>query len=153
MFTGFAGYELGEDHTLDIYNITSNAWSTVIPHPDAEHGFPGPRSVHGLVGFRSAKRPAAVALLYHGERDASTLGHAGAGTFWSDVWLLEVAGDGPSDLAWRYVPIDGDGPEARGWFPSASWVDLEGKTKVVMQGGLLSSNERSDELWLLDVDE
>ena len=41
----------------------------------------------------------------------------------------------------------GKSPEGRGWFPSAGFQDEAGETKVVMFGGLLSSNQRSDELW------
>ena len=105
--------------------------------------------MHGFVGFNSKKFPSAVALLYHGERDASTLGHAGAGTFWSDVWLLRHNG---RNFSWQFIPVEGDGPEGRGWFPSASVLDAEGNTQAIIQGGLLSSNDRSDELWLLSID-
>jgi hypothetical protein len=147
---GFAGYELGADHTLDIYTISTNTWRTVLPTPDSVHGYPGPRSVHGFVPFQSKSNPAAIALVYHGERDASTLGHAGAGTFWDDIWLLEHK-DG--NLSWKRVdiPEGAQKPEGRGWFPSASYVDEHGNTKVAMFGGLLSSNERNDELWMLEV--
>ena len=135
---------------LDIYTISTDTWRTVIPSPDPTQGYPGPRSVHGFVPFQSKLNPAAVALLYHGERDASTLGHAGAGTFWDDIWLLEHKG---GNLSWKKVEITEDrtNPEGRGWIPSASYVDEHGETKVVMFGGLLSSNERSDELWVLEV--
>ena len=104
--------------------------------------------MHGFIGFKSRKLPLGVALLYHGERDASSLGHAGAGTFWSDVWILNHDG---KKFAWQFVPVEGEGPEGRGWFPPASLTDSEGNTQAVLQGGLLSSNERSDELWLLDI--
>jgi hypothetical protein len=151
---GFAGYELGADHTLDIYTISTNTWRTVLPSPDSTHGYPGARSVHGFVPFQSKSNPAAIALLYHGERDASSLGHAGAGTFWDDLWLLEYHKSKDGNLSWKKVDIaeDSKKPEARGWIPSASYVDEHGETKVVMFGGLLSSNERSDELWLLEIE-
>ena len=42
-------------------------------------------------------------------------------------------------------------PEPRGWFPSASYVS-GGKTRIVLTGGLLSSNERSGEVWIGDVE-
>ena len=147
---GFAGHELGSDNTLDIYDIRTDTWRTVVPSADPQHGRPGPRSVHGFVGFSSPKYPSAVALLYHGEREASKLGHAGAGAFWSDVWLLQETSTEPG-LEWKFVPVEGKGPEERGWFPAASFTK-DGVTKVVLQGGLLSSNGRSDELWLLEID-
>jgi hypothetical protein len=152
--TGFAGYELGADNTLDTYTIKTNTWNTVVPGPDPVHGSPGARSVYGLVPFQSKSNQAAIALLYHGERDASSLGHAGAGTFWDDVWLLEYHKSGEDrNLAWKKVDAaDGEKkPEGRGWFPSASFVDERGETQVAMFGGLLSSNERSDELWMLTI--
>ncbi|KAF8121613.1 hypothetical protein EV363DRAFT_1363413 [Boletus edulis] len=42
-------------------------------------------------------------------------------------------------------------PEPRGWFPPASYI-RDGKTRVALTGGLLSSNERSGEVWVRDVD-
>jgi len=154
-FAGFAGYELGADHTLDIYTISTDTWSTVLPEADPLHGYPGARSVHGLVRYQSKRNPAGIALLYYGEREASSLGHAGAGTFWDDVWVLEYhTSRGRGDLSWKRVDIAESGmkPKGRGWIPSASYVDEHGETKVVMFGGLLSSNERSDELWVLAVE-
>lgn len=152
-FQGFAGVELGSDHTLDIYYPSSNTWKTTTPSPSTSHGYPGPRSVHGFVPFSHPSYPNAVALLYHGEKEPSKDGHAGAGEFWDDVWLLQsVDGDGSDSLDWIYVSVEGLSPEGRGWFPSASFVDVEtGKTKAVLHGGLLSSNERSGELWVLEV--
>ncbi|KAF8415242.1 hypothetical protein L210DRAFT_3657757 [Boletus edulis BED1] len=41
-------------------------------------------------------------------------------------------------------------PEPRGWFPSASYI-RDGKPRVVLTGELLSSNERSGEVWVGDV--
>ena len=87
--------------------------------------------------------------------DLSCLDYSGAGTFWDDVWLLEhhQSGDSPG-LSWKKVDTTGGGksPEGRGWFPSASFQDEAGETKVVMFGGLLSSNQRSDELWILEFE-
>ena len=110
--------------------------------------------MHGLVGFNHPKWPSAIALMYLGEKAPSSQGHAGAGSFWDDVWLLQegkaTAENG--GLEWKYVPVEGTGPEGRGWFPSASYTDETGRTKVVSYGGLLTSNARSDELWLLEID-
>jgi hypothetical protein len=124
--------------------------------------------------------PGCVALLWHGEGDPSALGHAGAGAFWDDVWALQEAvpsgareaaagvGIEALSLAWRKVPVEqglvsetGEAsqnklvPEGRGWFQPAcveakELVGVEGDVPV-MFGGLLSSNERSGELWALEV--
>ncbi|KAH0828774.1 galactose oxidase [Lanmaoa asiatica] len=138
----------GAPPPLDIYTPSTDTWSTVYPVADPEHGFPGSRSVHGLVPFTAAP---AVALLYHGERDASSLGHAGAGVFWDDAWLL-LTTSSPSTLQWKKLRVTGDAaPDPRGWFAPASYVS-GGKTRIVLSGGLLSSNERSDQVWVGDVE-
>jgi hypothetical protein len=112
---GFAGVQLpqvseGSPPPLDIYTPSTDTWTTVYPAPDPEHGFPGPRSVHGLVPFSTGAHtntsgPVPIALLYHGERDASSLGHAGAGVFWDDAWLLLATST--SGLRWKKLRVDG----------------------------------------------
>lgn len=155
-YGGFSGSELPfEAGIIDVYVINTNQWHTIHPTPDPTHGSPGSRSVHGLVSFYSPSLPNTVAALYHGERDASSLGHAGAGTFWDDVWTLEKHGKGLLDgWAWSKVDVPGDQlkPEGRGWFPPAMWVDEHRKSRIILQGGLLSSNERSGELWQLEIE-
>ncbi|KAN0082438.1 hypothetical protein V8E55_008233 [Tylopilus felleus] len=145
---------------LDIYTPSSDAWSAVYPAPDPEHGCPGARSVHGLVPFTSTTQAntsvsVPVALLYHGERNASSIGHAGAGVFWDDVWLLVVtstSNPSTSGLQWKKLRVDGNpAPGPREWFPSASYV-RDGKTRIVLAEGLLSSNERSGEIWVGEVE-
>lgn len=129
----------------------SDIWETITPSPDSTHGFPGPRSVHGFVPFASkTMNPDAIALLYHGEKTPSSQGHEGAGTFWNDLWLLEY---GDKQYRWKKVEVEqkDENPEGRGWFPSASYMNEEGETKVVLFGGLLKSNARSDELWVLSI--
>lgn len=152
--TGFAGYELGGDHVLDIYSIASNTWRSVVPMADPIHGYPGPRSVCGFVSCRPAPGSAAVAVVYHGEREPSSIGHAGAGTFWDDAWLLDYFSNKQGEFQWRKLVTaeGGECPEGRGWFPGASYVDEHGHTRVAMFGGLLTSNARSDELWMLETE-
>lgn len=65
------------------------------------------------------------------------------------MWLLEESG---GDLVWKYVEVPGEGPEGRGWFPSASYTNENGVTQIILQGGLLTTNQRSDELWLLEIE-
>ncbi|KAI6157040.1 galactose oxidase [Pisolithus tinctorius] len=163
-FGGFAGYELPNvtPPPLDVYIPSADTWLTLTPSPDPARGYPGPRSVCGLVPFvvpsstsMDGNNKIPVALLYYGEKDPSSLGHAGAGEFWDDVWAL-VASPGPSleniTTEWKKLDIVGsEKPEPRGWFPSASYVTPEGKTRIVLTGGLLSTNERSSEVWVGDV--
>ncbi|KAG1867107.1 hypothetical protein C8R48DRAFT_704240 [Suillus tomentosus] len=149
-FGGFAGYQLptSTPPPLDIYTPSTNSWTTVVPSSDPQQGYPGARSVHGLVPL-STPDGTGVALLYHGESDASDLGHAGAGKFRDDAWALVWREGG---LRWKKLIIEGDStPEGRGWFPSTSYTAPGGGTRVVLSGGLLTSNERSGEVWVGDV--
>jgi hypothetical protein len=100
LLIGFAGHELD---SFDIYDVRGDAWRAVLPAPDPEHGSPGARSVYGLVPFVSSRYPRSLALMYHGERGPSALGHAGAGEFWDDVWLIEAGAEGEPELSWKYV--------------------------------------------------
>jgi len=113
------------------------------------HGYPGARSVHGFAPAPIAARDSGViAILWHGEREASAVGHAGAGAFWDDVWALILKNDA---FAWEKLESsEGDekAPEGRGWFDYAT----TGTTgKIFMFGGLLQSNERSGEMWELEI--
>ncbi|KAH9858348.1 galactose oxidase [Lenzites betulinus] len=154
-YGGFSGQELpATAGSIDVYSIEQDTWWTAQPAPDPSHGSPGPRSVHGFSPFQSPSQTNALAILYHGERDASTLGHAGAGTFWDDAWVLskEPGADILSGWAWHKVDVgQTDVPEGRGWFAPASCVDPDGNSRVLLFGGLLSSNTRSDELWELRI--
>jgi hypothetical protein len=147
---GFAGDELD---SFDVYDIRADAWHTVLPAPDPQYGSPGARAVYGFVPFASPRYPRSLALMYHGERSPSALGHAGAGQFWDDIWMIEAGAEGEPEFSWKFVqmPVDKASPAPRGWFPSSSWEDGQA-TKVVLFGGLLSSNDRSDELWVLEID-
>jgi hypothetical protein len=156
--TGFAGYELGADHVLDVYNIASDIWRSVVPAADPIHGYPGPRSMYGFVPCHPTSSSAAIAVLYHGEREPSSIGHAGAGTFWDDAWLLDYfSSNNLNQGAFQWSKLTAtegaasECPEGRGWFPGASYVDEHGHMRVAMFGGLLTSNARSDELWMLEI--
>ncbi|KAI0699377.1 galactose oxidase [Cerioporus squamosus] len=156
-YGGFCGHELPPSGEVDVYDISEDTWVTVQPSADPAHGTPGPRSMHGFVQFKSPlpELANAVVVVYHGERDASSLGHAGAGTFWDDVWILTKEPNDNISSGWQWqkpdVVADDHLPEGRGWFPPVSWIDGHGDTKIVMFGGLLSSNDRSDELWELEI--
>lgn len=99
---------------------------------------PGPRSVTGLQVVAVKGQPHLVAFL--GERDASNLGHAGAGVFWGDVWSLALTSQGEpsSEGVWKKCTIDGPGLPERGWFAS----DVVDDDKILVYGGLNAKNER-----------
>ena len=154
---GFSGYELPKEAgIIDIYAVRDDRWLTVTPAADPDHGVPGARSVYGFqpVKLSVSSLSSAVAVLFYGEKDASSLGHAGAGAFWNDVWLLSKDKPTLETDGWRWTKVITENPsvpEGRGWFASAEWKE-DGTSRVVMHGGLLSSNERSDELWELEIE-
>ncbi|KAF8129599.1 galactose oxidase [Boletus edulis] len=177
----FGGFQLpqvtqGTSTPLDIYYMpNTNTWLIVYPAPDPEHGFPGARSVHGLVPFvtrtNATLEGIPVALLHHGERDASSVGHAVLASFGTthgssshprphrpQVWSGKSFASRVRSKSHRQIEyanafrtLGTALPEPHGWFPSASYV-RDGKTRVVLTGGLLSSNERSGEVWVGDVE-
>lgn len=93
--------ELG---TLDIHNITDDAWRIVMPAIMTCSTEVREREPYiGFVPFVSPRYPRSLALLYHGQRSQSSPGQVEAGEFWDDVWLLETAAEGEPELVWRYV--------------------------------------------------
>ncbi|KAI5981010.1 galactose oxidase [Pisolithus albus] len=134
-FCGFAGFELPTVTLppLDVYIPSTDTWLTLTPSPDPVHGYPGPRSVCGLVPFVASSSSAAVdgkhtnnvpiALLYYGEKAPSSLGHAGAGKFWDDVWALASSPGSSFETAtteWKKLDTVGlEKPAPRGWFLSS----------------------------------
>ncbi|KLT43567.1 galactose oxidase, partial [Cutaneotrichosporon oleaginosum] len=98
---------------------------------------PGPRSVAGMhaVGERL------VVVMGEG-KPSITGGHEAAGNFWDDVWTYT-----PSSGEWAEVAIEGEKPNARGWFASDSTAD-----GVVVHGGLDDSNTRLSDLWVLRLE-
>lgn len=121
---GFAGHELPttKPPPFDVYIPSTDTWFALTPAPDPVYGCPGPRSVCGLVAFtvpsssaadgeeRTDSSPIPVALLYYGEKAPSSLGHAGAGEFWDDAWVL-FAYPGPSlqtaKTEWKKLDLAG----------------------------------------------
>lgn len=65
-------------------------------------------------------------------------------------WYVNASSDS-NTKAFTVNIATGDAPEPRGWFPPASYI-RNGKTRVVLTGGLLSSNERSGQVWVGDVE-
>lgn len=102
---------------------------------------PGARSVTGLQVIHVKDEPYLVAYL--GERDASNLGHAGAGVFWGDIWTLALTKEGEiASEKWIKCEIgNAENMPERGWFAS----DLVGKDKILVYGGLNASNERESD--------
>ncbi|KAL2148724.1 hypothetical protein VTH82DRAFT_1871 [Thermothelomyces myriococcoides] len=138
--------------------------------------WPGARSVAGLEAVTVGGGREYLVLMF-GEREASGIGHAGAGRFWDDVWAFQVPAEDMSlasvaDTA-RYVvggktgegswtrlelrPHDdeddasAEGPGPRGWIATAPMGKLE-ENGIVIFGGLDERNRRLGDGWILRLD-
>ena len=129
--------------SIDIFDITSNAWTTETFKADGSDG-PEARSVCVLLPVRVAQKDKLLTLF--GERDPSSLGHAGAGKMLGDVWIYDIAENWWTKLN----PTGSDGvPDPRGWFDADVVKVEEGNDSIVVHGGLGENNERLTDLWLL----
>ncbi|KAJ0423148.1 hypothetical protein BJY00DRAFT_58728 [Aspergillus carlsbadensis] len=140
---GFDG-KTEQGGALDVFDTATNEWKTITFPGDGISG-PEARSVAALLAVNISGRESLVTLF--GERDPSSLGHAGAGKMLGDVWAFDIG-----DEKWSQVAVseDDDGkPAARGWF-DADVAALEGgRSGIVVHGGLAESNERLGDVWLL----
>lgn len=126
--------------SLDVYTPETNAWASYTYTPDGKSG-PAPRSVSVLLPVKLAGNPCLITLF--GERDPSSLGHQGAGKMLSDVWAFDT-----KTKTWSEVHVEADAvPPARGWFDA----DVIGNDTIMVHGGLGESNERLDDVWILNL--
>jgi len=98
-----------------------------------------------------------VAVIFGGEIDPSEKGHAGAGSFENDVWILDGTSSSVS-LVQRITSannyeegnedIHSEWPTHRGWASAAS---IHGSSSFYLFGGLSGDDEnptRLDDLWI-----
>lgn len=147
-----------------------DASSTEIPI-EAVQSWPAPRSVASLQALTIGGGREYL-VLSMGEHSPSSDGHAGAGTFYSDVWtfqvpplgmsaasltdaMLQAVGRKTGEGRWVKVPTgpyddeadDGE-PAPRGWLASAPMTDVE-ESGIVFWGGLGEDNKRIGDGWIL----
>lgn len=131
--------------SVDVFDIKSKEWSTKSFKADGYDG-PEARSVCTLLPVRLGRKDKLLTLF--GERDPSSLGHAGAGKMFSDVWIYDI-----NEEWWTKLDPDAGEqgkPAPRGWF-DADVIKEEGlgNESVVVHGGVGENNERLDDVWLL----
>ena len=126
--------------SLDVYNVATDSWESIPYQADGIEG-PSARSVGALVDVQVADK--SLLLYIFGEGQASSLGHAGAGNFWDDVWVHQVGSKSP---VWNKLLVGVERPEPRGWFAAAS-----AGCSAIIQGGLHTSNERLGDWWELTL--
>ncbi|SPO07033.1 probable kelch repeat-containing proteins [Cephalotrichum gorgonifer] len=125
---------------LDVFDISASSWSTISYTPDGVQG-PEARSVSTLLPV--VVRGKGYLVTMFGERDPSSLGHAGAGKMLSDAWAWDVEQGG-----WQKIAAAGDAtPEPRGWFDADV---VEDGDAILVHGGLNEDNKRLGDVWKLD---
>lgn len=130
---GFSGEQQGD---LAVFDTETCSWS-IVEQEEQRGDTPSPRSV-----FCSAPLGDGKVFLFGGESVASDLGHAGAGEFTADSYLLDL-----HSCTWMSLPIEGEeAPEPRGWSGCAA-----SDGGVLLFGGLNSSNDRLGDVWELPL--
>ena len=129
---------------IDVLDLANRVWSTISFKPDGVHG-PEPRSVSALLAVKVKGRDFLVTLF--GERDPSSLGHAGAGKMLADAWAFDLERE-----EWTKVEPKGDAPLPRGWFGADVVADDDGKHAVIIHGGLAEDSSRLGDVWELQFD-
>jgi len=137
---GFDG-KTEQGGSIDVFDVAASAWSSINYKPDGTDG-PEPRSVSILVPVVVQGRVYLVTMF--GERDPSSLGHAGAGKMLSDAWAFDIG-----KAVWQKLEMGKDGPVARGWFDADVAKDEEGSDTIVIHGGLGEDNKRLGDVWTL----
>jgi len=132
---GFSGEQQGD---ISVFDVRTREWE-LLPQERQKGDVPSARSVFCTAALGGR------ALLFGGEREASDLGHAGAGKFNADLHALDL-----EDLSWRAARAEGPRlPEARGWTGMAPL----GPDSLLLFGGLNAHNERLGDAWELEVSE
>ncbi|KAI8475700.1 MAG: kelch repeat protein [Monoraphidium minutum] len=148
---GFSGKELGDAHT---YDIAAGRWLCGDGGAEACGGCASPiparsvfgAAVHACGGSEDGCGHGGHILLFGGEVDPSTQGHAGAGGFSSEVFCFETDGKGCHAL--QLSGGEGgaaDAPCARGWFAAAA---VGGR--LMVHGGVDVANARLGDAWQLE---
>ncbi|KAL1874777.1 hypothetical protein VTK73DRAFT_196 [Phialemonium thermophilum] len=139
---GFDG-KTEQGGNLDVFDISAGSWSVRRYRPDGIEG-PEPRSVSTLLPVTVHGNDYLITMF--GERDPSSLGHAGAGKMLGDAWVWDV-----QDETWQRLNTAGDTPEPRGWFDADVVSDDDAQCTVFIHGGLSEQNERLGDIWSLNL--
>lgn len=143
---GFGGTELGDVHSFDFEKGTwscPSCCSDAHKLQDNESQTLPKRSVFGIATHQAATGCCghdSHIVVFGGEVEPSSEGHAGAGNFSNKVYCF----DG-QEQRWHTLTFgDGESPIPCGWLAATSCNE-----GIVMHGGINSKNERLDSLWLL----
>jgi hypothetical protein len=140
---GFDGQK-EQGGSVDVFDSAENAWSTITYPVDGKAG-PEARSVGALLALGIKGRETLVTLF--GERDPSSLGHAGAGKMLGDVWAYDIVSG-----KWMKIEAVGDTPQPRGWFDADVVKGEDDKEAIVVHGGLAEDNSRLGDVWIISFE-
>lgn len=132
---GFSGAQQGD---IAVFDRQKGQWK-VVAHEEQLGDVPSPRSVFAAAVLQGSNK----VIMFGGESVASDLGHAGAGFFTSDLYVLDL-----DCMEWKKLECEGMVPAPRGWGAMAS-LD---SSRVVLFGGLDSGNTRLGDAWELTVE-
>ena len=126
--------------SIDIYDPVMDHWTTKTFNADGREG-PEARSVGCLVALSgSGENQKSWLVTAFGERDPSSLGHAGAGKMLGDVWAYDVK----EGVCTEVEQLGEELPKPRGWFAA----ETLGAHGIVVQGGLAEDNSRLGDVWV-----
>ena len=97
-----------------------------------------PRSVGVLLAISINAKDYLVTMF--GEGQPSSLGHAGAGKMFKDIWSFDLEAE-----TWQRVETNRPTPDPRGWFDA----DVAADQSIVLHGGLAEDNSRLGDVWKL----
>jgi len=122
---------------VNVFDPATNVWET-LPAPTV---VPPARSVSTLIPLTLGDRKYLLLIFGEGKPAPSSLGHAGAGKFFGDVWAYDL-----QENKWQQLDVEGDQPSPRGWFAAAAT-----SAGAVVHGGLSEENSRLKDAWELVV--
>ncbi|TPX72678.1 hypothetical protein SpCBS45565_g00078 [Spizellomyces sp. 'palustris'] len=124
VYGGFNGTELND---IWAFNTKNSTWERIILREQSDA--PCPRSVAGFVALPAIGK----VVTFMGEKGPSPTGHAGAGRYAKDVWILDIHSN--ATATWMHIPPADpsqlDAPTPRGWMTDAPW---RGES-IIMHGG------------------
>ncbi|KAL3962390.1 hypothetical protein ACCO45_003913 [Purpureocillium lilacinum] len=130
--------------SLDVFDLATSTWSSKAFRADGVDG-PEARSVAALLSVRTAGGKHLLVTLF-GERDPSSLGHAGAGKMLADVWAFDL--DTETWVEVKLAAGQNGLPPARGWF-GADVLKQPNGDAIIVHGGLAEDNSRLGDVWKL----
>ena len=131
VIAGFTGVEVNDAYKFD---VATSTWETLNINPNIP-----PISVFALVAVGEKL------VLFGGETQPAVDGHAGAGCYTNDTYILHTD---KMDKGWTKAAPGGSLPPPRGWMQATTLSDPD---RIVVFGGNSPSNERLSDTYILTL--